>query len=151
MSGRLTGAAIVVLGALVAVLPALTWYSAGPAGARAAASGLAGAGELWLLPPLGAVAVAAGGALARPGRVPGTPEPAPRWAGPAAAAAGLLALAFALGAAVAPDLDLRVVLPEGGEGVPAPVDLEAPALIAAAAGALLAIAGAAATWTGRRR
>ncbi|WP_217914257.1 hypothetical protein [Miltoncostaea marina] len=148
MTGRLGGGAIAALGLALAVLPFLAWYSAGPPGDRATASGLDGAGELWLLPPLGLAAAVAGARLATapPERV----AQVARWAGPVAAAAGLLALAFALRAALGADLELRAALPGGPERVPAPVDREPAAALAPVCAGLLAAVGAALAWAGRR-
>ena len=67
MIDRALGGVIALAGAALAGLAFLPWYAAGAPGARSA-SGIDASGELWSLPVLGAVAVAAGLLLAaRPG------------------------------------------------------------------------------------
>jgi hypothetical protein len=149
MSARLTGAALMALGAVIAVLPAFAWYSAGPAGRPVRASGFAAAGELWLLPPLGAAAVLGGAALAATG--PASRRRVARWAGPLAAVAGAIALGLALRAGLDPHVELRVALPGGVERVPAAVRLEPAAVVAPLAAGLAVAIGAVTGWIGARR
>ena len=54
MGRRAAGALLLGLGAAMAALPAFGWYTAPPVGAPTHASGFTGAGQLWLLPALGA-------------------------------------------------------------------------------------------------
>ena len=60
MIARAAGALLLGLGAAMAAMPAFGWYTAPPVGAPTHASGFSGAGQLWLLPFLGAVVVLAG-------------------------------------------------------------------------------------------
>lgn len=149
MIARITGGVLVVLGVAVGTLPAFTWFSAPPAATPTHASGFAGSGQLWLLPVLGALVVVAGVGLlsCRPGMA----RPVARWAGPLASLSGLVALAFALWAALDPAVTLRVSLAGTTEIVPAAVTL-APAAIATpiVAGAA-ALVGAATAWAGWQR
>ena len=149
MRGRLAGLSAMALGGALAVLPAFPWYSAPHGEAVARASGFSGAGQLLLMPAIGALAVLAGAALAapRPGR---RPSPAP-WAGPLATASGVLALSFSVWAASRPSLELSAALPGGAQTLPAQIDLEPAALLSVALAAALAALGAAVTWTARRR
>ena len=143
MIGRAAGGALMALGAALAALPAFAWYAAGAPGGRISAAGLSGAGELWLLPVLGALAVLAGAALVAAGD---GPEAVARWAGPLAVVAGALGLAWSLRAG----LDPRVALTVDGRELSSPVDLEPAAVITPlVAGALLAL-GAAVAWAGWR-
>jgi hypothetical protein len=146
VTSRAAGAPLIVLGGALAVLPALAWYSARGPGGRVVATGLAAAGELWLLPVLGALAVLAGAALlvARPG----IDAPVARWAGPLVIVAAGLAMVWAIRAGADPPVHL--VVRDGGSdhALAASIDLE-PAAIAApivagglvALGALLSVAG----------
>lgn len=150
MTGRGAAVVLMVLGAAIAVLPAFAWYSAPVGDQEVRASGFEGAGQLLVLPALGALAALAGVglAVARPGadRAP----PAAR-AGLVAAVAGALALAFAIWAAAAPRLTLSADLPGGAEDVPARIDLEPAALVAPVLAAAMLLLGAAMAWTARRR
>ena len=86
MIGRAAGGALMALGVALGALPAFAWYAAAAPGGRVSAAGLSAAGELWLLPLLGALAVLAGtGLVASPS---GDLEAAARWAGPLALVAG---------------------------------------------------------------
>jgi hypothetical protein len=149
VTSRAAGAPLIVLGGALAVLPALAWYSAGAPGGRVAATGLAAAGELWLLPALGALAVLAGAALlaARPG----AGGPVARWAGPLVIVAGGLAMVWAIRAGADPPVHLVVRDGESDRTLTAAIDLE-PAAIAApiVAGALVGL-GALLTVAGWRR
>lgn len=149
MTARLTGVALLLLGAALAVLPALTWFTAPPPGRPTGASGFSAAGSLWLLPVVGALVVLSGAGLlaARPGAA----RAAARWAGPLALVAGLLALGFALWAAADPSLTLRVTAGGVTEQIPVAVDLAPAAYVAPAVAAAAALVGAATTWAGRRR
>lgn len=149
MIARATGAALLLLGAALAVLPAFTWFTAPPAATPTDASGFAGSGQLWLLPVLGALIVLAGAGLLA--SRPGNARPVAAWAGPVALVAGLLALALAVWAGLDPAVTLRVTVEGVTEAVPAAVDLAPAALIAPVAAAIAALLGAGATWTGRRR
>lgn len=149
MSARITGVALMALGAFIAVAPAFAWYSAGPVGRPVRASGFAGAGELWVLPPLGGVAVLGGAALASAD--PAARRNVARWAGPLVAVAGALCLGLALRAGLDPHVALRVSLPGASERVPAPVDLEPAALLAPLAAGLVVGIGVVTGWIGARR
>jgi len=135
-----------VLGAALGALPAFAWYSAAVPAGRVAASGFAGAGELWLLPVLGALAVLAGAAMvsARPEEATTTA----RWSGALALAAGAFGLVWALRAGLDPRVALVVVQPDGGQEVPAPVDLEPAAVITPIVAGAIAAVGAALAWRG---
>jgi hypothetical protein len=146
---RLAGAALLVLGAALAGLPALDWYSAPAPGGSATASGFGGAGELWVLPPLGAlVALAGAGLVAAP---PGRGRPAARWAGPVALVAGALALGWAVRAGADPPVVLTVDLGAGSRELAAPVALEEAAITTPIVAGAAALIGAAAAWVGLRR
>ena len=149
MIARATGAALLLLGAALAVLPAFTWFTAPPPATPTDASGFSGSGQLWLLPVLGALIVLAGAGLLA--SRPGNARPVAAWAGPVAFVAGLLALAFAVWAGLDPAVTLRVTVEGVTEAVPATVDLAPAAVIAPVAAAIAALLGAGATWTGRRR
>ena len=142
---RLGGIALIALGALLAVLPAFAWYATPP---QAVASGFAGAGQLWVVPVLGALAVLGGVALCS-GRVENRGAAA-RWAGPLAAIAGLLATGLTLWAGLDPAVTLSVVLPSGSESVPASVELRPAAIVAPLAAVLIAGIGSAAFLRRRR-
>ncbi len=149
MIARVAGAALLVLGAAVAVLPALTWYSAPPTATPTGASGFAGSGVLWLLPLLGAAIALSGAGLVA--ARPGLESAVARWTGPLALVAGLMALAFSLWATADPDLSLRVTIDGATESVPvavtrAPAAIATP-ILAAAAAAIGLVAGR----VGRRR
>jgi hypothetical protein len=149
MTGRVAGALMIVLALAVAVLPALPWYSTAAPGGSVSATGLGGAGELWLLPALGAVAIVAGAALltAPPERAAGVA----RVAGPVVAAAAGLALAWALRAALDPRVTLTASAGSETQAIRPPVSLEPAAVLTPiAAGALLAL-GALAALAGWRR
>jgi hypothetical protein len=133
----------------LAALPAFGWYSAPPAGAPTVASGFVAAGQLWLLPALGAVVVLAGAALlvvAGEGA-----RRAARRVGPLVAAAALLALGLTLWAALDPSVVLVLGAGASAERVDVPVDLEPAAVVAPVLAGLLAAAGAAVAWAGWRR
>ena len=149
MIARTTGAALLLLGAALAVLPAFPWFTAPPRAMPTGGSGFSGAGQLWLLPVLGALVVLAGAGLlaCRPGACRG----AAAWAGPLALVAGLIALGFAIWAGADPSLTLRVTVDGATESVPAPVDLATAAIVAPVAAGLAVLIGAGAAWAGRRR
>jgi len=136
-----------VLGAALGALPAFAWYSAAAPAGRMTATGFGGAGELWLLPVLGALAVLAGAGMvsARRGEVTATA----RWSGALALAAGGLALAWALRAGIDPRVELVVTQPGGGQEVPAPLDLEPAAFVTPVVAGAIAAIGAALAWVGR--
>ncbi len=135
------------LGAAIAVLPAFAWYSAPRAGGALSASGFGGAGQLLLLPVLGALAAMAGVAvlLARRER-----RPASAWTGPVAAGSGALALVFAFWAATSPAVEVRASLPGGTEVVPTRVEVEPAAIVTILLAAALLAVGAGVAWAGRR-
>lgn len=149
MIARLAGATLLTLGVAVAGLPGLAWFTAPPDTARATTSGFGAAGQLWLLPALGALVVAAGAGLvaARPGEG----RAVARWAGPLALAGGLAALAFAVWAAADPGVTLTVTTPSGTEVVPAAVALAPAAVATPVVAGVVAALGAGATWAGWRR
>lgn len=137
-----------ILGAALGALPAFAWYSAAAPTGRVAASGFAGAGELWLLPVLGLLAVLAGAAMvsARTGEVAATA----RWSGALALAAGGFGLIWALRAGLDPRVVLEVVEPGGRQEVGAPVDLEPAAVVTPIVAGVLAAIAAAVAWAGWR-
>jgi hypothetical protein len=146
--GRAAGGALMALGAALGALPAFAWYAAAAPGGRVSAAGLSAAGELWLVPVLGAMAVLAGAALvASP---PATLEATARWAGPLALVAGGLALVWALRAGLDPRVALAVDAPGGPRELASPVELEPAAVITPVVAAAVAVLGAAATWGGWR-
>lgn len=147
MRSRVAGAGLLALGAALGALPAFGWYQAPPVGMPTRASGFAGAGQLWMLPLLGAM-VAIGGALLA--AAPSSDRSALRRVGALCAVCGAVALALAVWAAAGPRLELRAALPEGVVTVPARVSLE-PAAFATplVAGAIL-LAGLALMLAGRR-
>lgn len=150
MTGRrVAGALLLGLGAAMAALPAFGWYSAPPVGAPTHASGFAGAGQLWLLPVLGAGVVLAG-ALQLSARPAGASATA-RVAGCLAAACGAVALGLALWAAADPRLDLVVGRPGGPARVPAAIDLEAAAVVTPLVAAAVLLVGLGLALSGRRR
>ena len=150
MTGRrAAGAVRLGLGAAMAALPAFGWYTAPPVGAPTHASGFAGAGQLWLLPVLGAGVVLAGALQlsVRPGGAAATA----RVAGALAAACGAVALALSLWAAADPRLDLSVGPPGGPERVPAAIDLEAAAVVTPIVAGAVLLVGLGMMLSGRRR
>ncbi|MGD9570559.1 MAG: hypothetical protein AB7V62_01580 [Thermoleophilia bacterium] len=149
MTGRGAGLTVMVLGAVVAVLPAFTWYAVPVAGGAVRASGFAGAGQLLLLPVAGAAAVLAGAALVSSRR--DARAATARRTGLVTVAAGLVALGFTVWAAADPRVTLTADLPGGTEVVPATVDVEPAAYIAPVVCALLVVMGVAVAWSGRRR
>ena len=137
MIDRALGAAIALAGVAIAALAFLPWYAAGPAGAQSA-SGVDASGELWSLPVLGAVAVAAGLVLAaRPDLR--------RAAGVVALAAAVLAGLWATRNAL--QVPVRLIFREAG-GPPiavaddiAGIQVESAAFAAIGAAACCGIAG----------
>jgi hypothetical protein len=134
---RAIGGAIAVAGAALAGLPFMPWYAAGSAGVHTA-SGVDASGELWSLPVLGAVAVAAGLVLAaRPGLR--------RAAGAVAVAAAALAALWATRNAL--QVPVRLVVTEAGgppmavAGDVARIRVEPAAFAAIGAAACCGIAG----------
>lgn len=148
MIGRAAGAVLMGLGAALAALPAFGWYTAPPAGAATHASGFAGAGQLWLLPVLGALVVLAG-ALQLSARQ-ATAGATARGAGALAAACGAVALGLSAWAAADPHLDLAVGAPGGPAVVPAQVDLEAAAVVTPLVAGAILLVGLALVLTARR-
>jgi hypothetical protein len=146
---RVTGTALMACGGGLAALPAFVWYSAPPAGDPTVATGFAAAGQLWLLPVLGAVIVVAGAALlVAPA---GGAGPVARWSGPLVAGAALLALGLALWAAIDPSVVLTLGAGAAAERIAVRVDLEPAGVITPVLAGLLAAVGAVVAWTGWRR
>lgn len=149
MTDRIAGASLVVLGVLLALLPALDWYEGPPPSDPTRGSGLAVAGELWLVPPLALLVVVAGAGILA-GR-PRRGRDAARWAGPLALVASLLALVFVLWAVGDPDAVLSV----GADGAEAALDVEAEptsvAVLTPFVAGIAATVAAATTWIGWRR
>jgi len=136
---RILGAITAICGLALLGLPFATWYVARLPSGEEAASGIQAAGELWLVPPLGALVVVAGVAIAL-GR-------APLLAGTVAACAG--ALAAAIAAASIAWVPVSAVLddPAGAVPVDAGVDVQSAAPLTAVAGGLaLLSAGIVALW-----
>jgi hypothetical protein len=132
---RLAAATAVVAGALLLVLPALTWFTAdGPAG-RVTATGLDASGGLWSVPVFGAVGVLAGVLVWR----------GPQRRGPMgllAAAAGGAALAWTAWVSARVPVALVTTL-DGGAREVGPEPARAwPAIVAPLAAAALLAAGA---------
>jgi hypothetical protein len=149
MGRRAAGALLLGLGAAMAALPAFGWYTAPPVGAPTHASGFTGAGQLWLLPVLGALVVLAG-ALQLSAR-PGNAATTARVAGGLAAACGAVALGLSVWAAADPRLDLAVGPPAGPERVPTAIDLEAAAVVTPLVAAAVLLVGLGLALSGRRR
>lgn len=148
MIARAAGGALMALGAALAALPAFAWYAATAPGGRISAAGLSGAGELWLLPVLGALAVLAGGALAAAAGE--GVEAVARWAGPLALVAGAFGLVWALRAGLDPRVALTVDAGGARRELPSRVDLEPAAVVTPIVAGAVALVGAAVTWTGWR-
>jgi hypothetical protein len=135
---RTLGAAIALAGAALAGLAFMPWYAAGTAGVPSSASGVDASGELWSLPVLGALAIAAGLVLA-------TRPDLRRAAGALAVAAGALGALWATRNAL--QVPVRLVLTEpGGPPVAVAGDLariraEPAAFAAIGAAACCGIAG----------
>jgi hypothetical protein len=134
---RALGGAIALAGAALAGLAFMPWYAAGSAGVPSA-SGVGASGELWSLPILGAVAVAAGLVLAaRPDLR--------RAAGAFAVAAGALAALWATRNAL--QVPVRLIVTEAGgppmavAGEVAGIRVESAAFAAIGAAACCGIAG----------
>jgi hypothetical protein len=145
---RAAGGALMALGAALGALPAFAWYAAAAPGGRVSAAGLSGAGELWLLPLLGAMAVLAGaGLVAAPAEAL---QSTARWAGPLALAAGGLGLAWALRAGLDPRVVLTVEGPGGPRELASRIELEPAAVITPVVAGAVALVGAAVTWAGWR-
>ena len=136
---RAAGSLAAAAGAALAVLPALPWYAVEAPDVQRRASGLAGSGELWILPLLGAVAVAVGALVALGGsRDPGRR----RVYGLVLVALAFLAAFWCVRGMVDPPV--RLVLAGSPDAVPAPIALEPAAFAALPAAAALALAGLAA-------
>jgi hypothetical protein len=146
---RAAGALLLGLGAALAALPAFGWYTAPPVDAPTHASGFSGAGQLWLLPVLGALVVLAG-ALQLSARPAGAAATA-RVAGGLAAGCGAAALGLSLWAAADPRLHLVAGPPGGPARVPAPVELEAAAVVTPLVAGAVLLVGLGLALSGRRR
>jgi hypothetical protein len=136
---RSTPAALAVAaGIALAALPALPWYAVRSVSVDRTASGLAGSGELWILPLLGALAVAVGLLLAF--GAPRDPEIV-RGYGVLLVAVAILAAVWCTRGLADPAAELMLV--ENGEPapVPAPVELLPAALAAPVAIGILLVAG----------
>jgi hypothetical protein len=145
---RAAGALLLGLGAAMAALPAFGWYTAPPVGAPTHASGFGGAGQLWLLPVLGALVVLAG-ALQLSARPAGAAATA-RVAGGLAAACGAVGLGLSLWAAADPRLDLAVGPPGGPARVPTAIDLEPAAVVTPLVAGAVLLVGLGLALSGRR-
>lgn len=146
---RPLGALVAALSVALAVLPALPWYVAEVPGRRVAATGFEGAGALWTLPALAGLALAA--ALAAALAPPDGAGRRARLAGAAVAAAGAVALAWSLRAALDPPIALTIL--DGGERVrvDAPIGLEPAAVATPPVAAALIACGGLLALAGRRR
>ncbi len=149
MTGRAPGAALLLTGAAIAVVPGFAWFSGPPPATPTHASGFAASGQLWLLPLLGVLIALAGAGFVS--ARPGTGRAVARWAGPLALVSGTVALALAVWAAADPTVSLRVTAGGVSELIRVPVDLEPAALAAPVIAGAAALIGAAATWVGWRR
>ena len=135
---RSTPAALAVAaGIALAALPALPWYAVHSESVDRTASGLAGSGELWILPLLGLTAVAVGLLLAL--GAPREPEVV-RGHGVLLVAVAILAAIWCARSLVDPPATLMLVEGEPAP-VPAPVELEPAALAAPVAVGVLVLAG----------
>jgi hypothetical protein len=127
----------IAAGIALSALPALPWYAVRAPSVHRTASGLAGSGELWILPLLGLTAVAVGLLLAF--GAPREPE--------VIQGHGVLLVALALLSAFwcgrnLIDPPARLLLVEGAAApVPAPVALEPAAWAAPVVIGILAVAG----------
>jgi hypothetical protein len=139
VSARPLGLAMALAGVAMAVLAFLPWYSARVPSGRASASGVDASGEIWSLPALGALAVAAGLVLAAAGSAPGSPLA--RRAGLTALVAGALGVFWAIKNGL--DVPVAVVMSRapGAVDLGVPVDVEPAAFGAAAAAACASLAG----------
>jgi hypothetical protein len=139
MTGRWLGLAAALSGAAMAVLAFLPWYAADASGARLTEVGVSATGELWALPLLGVLALAAGVALAVRGERPGSPGA--RLLGGLVLAAGAVGAFWAVKNAI--DVPVRLVADPAGDPIALAhrVDLEPAALGCAAAACVAAVAG----------
>jgi hypothetical protein len=138
---RVPAVAVMLGGLAMAVLPVLPWYTVRIDGREARASGIATAGELWLLPVLGAAALAAGLLLTTGPRPAGSYRA--RGVATVAGLAGLVGLLWALVAALDPPVRLTVPGAGLGGSVAAPVALAPAAYLTPAACALVLVAAVA--------
>ena len=127
----------VASGIALAALPALPWYAVRSESVDRTASGLAGSGELWILPLLGLTAVAVGLLLAL--GAPREPEIV-RGHGVLLVAVAVLAGIWCARGLIDPPATLMLVEGEPAP-VPAPVALEPAALAAPVAVGVLVLAG----------
>jgi hypothetical protein len=138
----LTPAALAVAaGVALSALPALPWYAVRSPSVDRTASGLAGSGELWILPLLGLTAVAVGLILAF-----GAPREPEVVRGHGVLLVALAALAAFWCVRNLVDPPARLLLIEGSPApvaapVPAPIALEPAALAAPVVIGILAVAG----------
>jgi hypothetical protein len=126
-------------GAALGALPFLVWYSAESPGGRSTATGVGATGELWSLPVLAALIVAAGALALVLGGSAGSRRG--RRLGAVALAAGAVSAFWAIKNGV--DVPVRLVSTPGGRPVrpPGAVEVEPAAFGAAAAAACVALAG----------
>lgn len=136
-------------GAALAVLPALAWFSAGAPPGHVRATGLAAAGELWLVSVLGALTVLAGAGLlaCRPEGAAGLA----RLLGPAVVVGAALALAWSLRAGIDPPVGLSVVDGGATRTLSTSIDLEPAAVVTPLVAGILVAFGAVVAWSGWHR
>lgn len=149
MTIRVAGGIAAAAALVVAVAPVLPWFEASIPAGSLSITGLGASGSLWLLPALGALALAVALACAIAGTGLGAVEA--RWAGGALVALGALACFWALREALDPPVEVVVI--DGGTARPATIPTAVlPAAVAAPVAAGLIVAAGAAIarpWRGR--
>lgn len=136
MTVRVYGAGFAALGVLLAVLPFLDWYRLNLPERDLRLSGVEVAGELWVVPLIGAVALATGAAILV--AAPASRRRVSRWLGAVTAIGATFA---ALWAAKAAWFHQATAFPVGvPDGPSVPLSIRPFALLTIAAGSALAAA-----------